>query len=182
MSETMRLSNPRSTTLLISSHCQSLSNPSDWCFPPWSSISLLWIEFSSVQHWLNSLPIKATMGITRSHAESSWDKNQRRLQLGNVPSSTIVAGTQLGMSHSLRWPHLCSPVLPRTQKAALSAGQIQARGCGQLNDSSTQNMRFCGSVLCSMDACTEIHGDNLIFGSVVYFSKVNKPNTYIGLA
>lgn len=63
-------------------------------------------------------------------------KNHERLQLGHMPSSMVVAVTQLGMSHSLQWPHLCSTMLLLTQTAALPAGQIQAQGCGQLNDSS----------------------------------------------
>ena len=109
-------------------------------------------------------------------------KNHQRLQLGNVPASVVVTGTQLGTSRSLQWPHLCSTMLPLTQKAALPARQIQAQGCGQWSDSSTRNVRFCGSVLCSMDACKELPEDNLIFGLVVYFSKVNKPTIYIGLA
>jgi len=109
-------------------------------------------------------------------------KNHQRLQPGDAPSSTVVAGTQLGTSHSLQWPHLCSTTLFLTQKAALPARQIQLQGCGQLNDSSAENVRFCGSVLGSMDACKEIPADNLIFGLVVYFSKANKPNIYIGLA
>lgn len=109
-------------------------------------------------------------------------KNHQRLRLGNVPSSMVTAGAQLGTSHSLQWPHLCSAMLLLTQRAVLPAGQIQAQGCGQLNDSSMQNVRFCGSVQCSVDACKEMPADNLIFGFVVYFSKVNKPNIYIGLA
>lgn len=169
---------PQIRTLLISSHCQSLSNPPDWCFPPWSSISLLWIEFSSVRHWLNSLPIKAIMGEPRWMLLGQMGKNHQRLQLGKTPSSTVIAGTQLGTSHFLQWPCLCSTMLFLTQQGALP----QAQGCGQLNNSSAWNVRVCGSVPCSMDSCKEIPGGNLIFGLMVYISKVNKPNTHIGLA
>lgn len=98
-------------------------------------------------------------------------RNHQRLQLGNMPFSMGVAETQLGTSHSLQWPYLCFTMLLLTQKAALPAGQTEAQGCGQLNHSGTQNVRFCGSVLCSMDAHKEIPADNFIFGLVVYFRK-----------
>lgn len=134
------LKQPGICTLLISSLCQSLSNPPNRYFPPWSSISLLGIEFLRWQRWLSSLPIKASPGTGRSGTKCSQDR-WAGLGMGNVGMqlqgaalcSSLTSGPQ-----GCFWP----------QEAAQLPGHVQEQTCRQPNDFSAWNVRLCGSVLC----------------------------------
>lgn len=140
---------PKICMLLISSHCQSLFSPPDWGFPPSSPISfLLNVQMSSIDR--TPSPLKP-LWPPRGSMLMLWGmtgKSHQRLQVGKEPSSMAGAGKQLGKSHFLLWPCLCSTV---TRKAALQLGRYKLWAVEWLQSWTSRNGRSAGSVLCSME-------------------------------
>lgn len=102
-------------------------------------------------------PLEAAGGQSASHP--GWS----RKTAGEKPPSAVA----LSLLHS------ATPA----PESSTKAGQIQAGGSGM-----APVMETGGLLGLSCAAWKEIPADKLIFGLVVYFSKVNKPNIYIGLA
>lgn len=173
---------PKIPTLLISSCCQSLFSPPDWCFPPdlqYLSCGLN-VQMSSTDRTLSPLKpswaargsmLKA-LGNARQESpeaaarKSAFQQGWSRKTAGKKPPSAVAL--------SLLYRATSAPESSTASRADTS--------CGQWSSSSTGNGRFGRSVLCSTDVWKGIPAGKLIFGLVVYFSKANKPNIYIGLA